>query len=146
MNANKYAWVVNTADSHPWWNRTFTSVSCTPDEVYQGAKGIISVDYSFISQQKESTVSGLVRRTKLSFCVIDLIFDSLKTSNQFLLEPVKMCYLIFTINNFSDIIPTVKSFHKFSGVVVSTGDSFCIRSSDIKSTDNSFVFMHAEVL
>ena len=62
MHGRKYAWVVHTPDKDGWWRRTFANVNCTPEEVNEGAKGTLLVNYMWLSSSKNQTVSGMVGR------------------------------------------------------------------------------------
>lgn len=59
MHGQKYAWVVHTPDKDGWWRRTFANVNCTPEEVNEGAKGTLLVNYMWLSSSKNQTVSGM---------------------------------------------------------------------------------------
>ena len=61
MHGLKYVWVIHTPDKYGWWKRTLNGVNCTPEQVNEGAKGIIYVNYMWLSKSKKRTMSGMVR-------------------------------------------------------------------------------------
>lgn len=62
MHGRKYVWVIHTPDKYGWWKRTLNGANCTPDQVNEGAKGIIQVNYMWLSKSKKRTMSGMVRK------------------------------------------------------------------------------------
>lgn len=60
MHGRKYVWVIHTPDKYGWWKRTLNGVNCTPEQVNEGAKGIIQVNYMWLSKSKTRTMSGMV--------------------------------------------------------------------------------------
>ena len=61
MHGRKYVWVIHTPDKYGWWKRTLSGVNCTPEQVNEGARGIIYVNYMWLSKSKTRTISGMVR-------------------------------------------------------------------------------------
>lgn len=59
MHGRKYVWVIHTPDKYGWWKRTLDGVNCTPEQVNEGAKGIIQVNYMWLSKSKTRTMSGM---------------------------------------------------------------------------------------
>ena len=60
MHGRKYVWVINTPDKYGWWKRSLPGVNCTPEEVNEGAKGILSVNYMWLSSSHKQTEAGMV--------------------------------------------------------------------------------------
>ncbi|KAJ7363717.1 hypothetical protein OS493_009880 [Desmophyllum pertusum] len=59
MHGRKYVWVINTPDKYGWWKRSLPGVNCTPEEVNEGAKGILSVNYMWLSSSHKRTEAGM---------------------------------------------------------------------------------------
>jgi len=59
LYGSKYGWVLHTPDSRGWWNRTYSFLECSPEQVNEAAKYSISIDQLYISKDNKSTISGL---------------------------------------------------------------------------------------
>ena len=60
MHGRKYVWVIHTPDRYGWWKRLYNGSTCTPEEVNEGAKGILYVNYMWLSSSQKTTEAGLV--------------------------------------------------------------------------------------
>lgn len=60
MHGRKHVWVIHTPDKYGWWKRLYPGSNCTPEEVNEGAKGVLYVNYMWLSSLQKTTEAGMV--------------------------------------------------------------------------------------
>ncbi|PFX31206.1 Gamma-aminobutyric acid type B receptor subunit 2 [Stylophora pistillata] len=136
MHGRKYGWVINTPDKYGWWKRTLKNVNCSPEEVNEGAKGILLVNYMWLSSSKNETVSGMtpkkfqssfIQKVRLSsvndtdykgfaYDAAWLVALALNRTAQNLAPKIRLDTVAFGERNFSDLMRKNLLSTKFRGV------------------------------